>query len=130
MTTKPSTTTQTRELEPQQWRDEFPTIEGAFYWARHKLNHEDLDVGSLLNGSLYFTYGGPTSKSRRRDYEYLGPIAPSDTEQVIRLREALESIAELGRNGHPRACLTSGDCYVCIASAALQPKAETEAEKG
>jgi hypothetical protein len=59
-----------------EWTDEFPTTEGGFYWVRHKLNHDDLDIGSLLNGSLYFTYGGPTSKSPRKDYEYLGPVYP------------------------------------------------------
>lgn len=78
--------------QPLTWTDEFPTTEGAFYWVRHKLNHEDLDVASLLDGSLYFTYGGPTSKSRRRDYEYLGPIrsdAVNSHAELERERDAL-----------------------------------------
>jgi hypothetical protein len=80
-----------------EWTDEFPTVEGAFYWVRHKLNHGDLDVASLLNGSLYFTYGGPTSKSRRKDYEYLGPITPdsdSDNERDALLSEVAQLRAE------------------------------------
>lgn len=70
----------------EEWTDEFPQVEEALYWVRHKQNHTDLDVARLRNGSLYPTDGGAMSKSRRRDWEYLGPInrfttpvAPSPT---------------------------------------------------
>jgi len=106
-----------------QWTDEFPTTEGAFYWVRCKLNHEDLDVASLLNGSLYFTYGGPTSKSRRRDFEYLGPIMPSDHDELIaevgRLREALARTATLASLLTVRQVVNAGDTY--IDAAGLNP---------
>jgi hypothetical protein len=98
--TKPSTTTQeTRELEP--WSRELPSkcgwyfmrnegetplAEGMIVWVGHNRS------GVRYEGEFFYS-DHPFLKRR----EFLGPVtieslnsAPSDTEQVIRLREALE----------------------------------------
>jgi hypothetical protein len=123
MTTKPSTTTHTRE----RWGKEWPR-ENGFYWSR---DHE-ADMNILLvevHGNRLTICGGNgrNVKEAFEATEFLGPITPSDTEQVIRLREGLEAIlteAEfVGDAKQPFSTWVAERCR-----AALQPKAETEGE--
>lgn len=137
MTTKPSTTTQTRE----QWLKDIPRkgdwYVSGWYWQRRLSNHATQIIEVNQRG---FTWAIGRTGTKfiidlrdTGDYEWLGPIAPSDTEAVTRLREALEQIAAWGcRRGPEAFCLQehlSNPCHVCVARAALQPKAETEGEQ-
>jgi hypothetical protein len=106
--TKPSTTTQTRELEPCPFCGG-EAILGMFnVWCAgcEAATKRDVDASAQEKIAAWNTR------------------APSDTEQV-RLREALEQIAE--EWGHPPRAHCN--CPGCVAYAALQPKAETEGEQ-
>jgi hypothetical protein len=87
--TKPSTTTQTRELEP--WSKESPTVDGVYWW-RADASDNDPDI-HFVRGDFFYQVGFASSEAVANfGGEWLGPITPSTTERVIRLREALEAV--------------------------------------
>lgn len=74
------------------WTRKFPTAYGI-YWARTpkaaKAFLMEFDrYGNWHFGSEVSTFD---DELKRSDYEWLGPISPSDTEQLIRLRDWKES---------------------------------------
>lgn len=75
------------EKEEKMWSTEFPQVEDGVYWIRY---HEggDADIGQLSCGLVQVAGGAFISDSRHR-IEYLGPISPSDTEELLALREAV-----------------------------------------
>lgn len=86
------------------WTDNFPVIEGTFYWTRHKQDHKDVDVGQLKEQTLYFTDGSQRSRSPRRDFEYLGPVIPEKQATTVNgiswsaLLDVLERLRSKNRN--------------------------------
>ena len=116
--------TERRELE--RWSKELPAKCG-WYYMRYE-GQEPLKEGLIVwvghnrSGVRYEGQFFSSGSSFLRQREFLGPITIEAVNSHVgleaerdALREALEEIVELGRQGHPLSCITTGGCYVCIA---------------
>lgn len=73
------------------WTKEWPTVDGV-YWYR--LDSASVaDVVEVCRGDVYYAGDGVGVSVRNHDGgEWLGPISPSDAEQLIELRTLLRDI--------------------------------------
>lgn len=84
----------------------------------------DSDPSGVRSGELFF----PADHKILRCREYLGPISSSDTEQLIRLREALQEIKDRDtlctcEHDTEFCCVKVKEyCAFCIAATALDPE--------
>lgn len=73
------------------WKKDWPTVTG-YYWRR--INASDLPtLVRIIGDTCRFTDG--SSEGRYECYEFLGPLAATDFEQLARLREWKESAMTL-----------------------------------
>lgn len=111
------------------WTDKYPHKSDAgdeYHFVRRKDRNDVVVMGfsmgkAWLNGVSY----GP---SEMRSHLFLGPLRPQDFEQLARLREALQEIADrdtLCNCEHDTefCCAKVGHyCAFCIAATALNPE--------
>lgn len=72
------------------WSKEYPSLKyGSWFWLRHTLDSEP-ELHQLTGGRNWMESFGIV----RETTEFLGPITPADTEQLVRLREAAQSALE------------------------------------
>lgn len=79
------------------WSKEFPQVDGDYLC---RINEHDLSPVSfrMENGAIYEYGCGKNLRSdyhrNAKDYEFLGPFAPSDFEELVRLRETISATVE------------------------------------
>jgi hypothetical protein len=126
---------QSREALESKWSQ---ANANGFYWWRY--NKDNTPEPATVRDGVFYCAADPDPTSVSVG-EFLGPITPSTTERVIRLREALEPLVvrltKMMENGPDCECEPEG--HICgwpalqrelaAARAALQPKAETEGEQ-
>ena len=77
-TTKPDSDTE--------WSREDPKVDGVYWW-RADANDPDPDIHSVVAGRFYEVGMSQCTAVENFGGEWLGPISPSDFEQLLRLRK-------------------------------------------
>lgn len=87
-----------KEEKSSGWSKEFPKVQGS-YWARRLQTGqpEPKVIEVCCDAGEWFAYRAGNArdidpaKFIESEYEFLGPISPSDTEELFKLREAAEN---------------------------------------
>lgn len=73
------------------WSREWPSITG-YYWRR--INEQDYpSLVRIVGDECRFTDG--SHEGRYECYQFLGPLSPADTDQLVRLREAARDVVQM-----------------------------------
>lgn len=68
------------------WTKDDPKVDGVYWW-RADANDPDPDLHSVVNGRFYEVGMSQCTVVENFGGEWLGPVSPSDFEQLLRLRE-------------------------------------------
>lgn len=78
------------ELEAN-WSNTAPTVDGVYWW-RFGADDDEPEAHRVIAGVGYYAGTDPPEPIGNYDGEWLGPISPSDFEQLVRLRDEVVSL--------------------------------------